>query len=344
MGMTSYIRFFHIETHHWSLLLIEFLVTIATLVFFAMMPARRLAFFPNRSFRTFALKRSRACLLIFLLSIFGRIAILPVEPFPPPRVQDEFSYLLASETFAHGRLTNPTPVNWHHFEAFHVLMQPTYMSKYGPAAPLFMAIGERLFGTPRAGVVFNMALAAASLCWMLQAYLPAEWALLGGLIAVVRISWFSYFGNAYWGGAAAMLGGCLLLAAPPDLPDGRGRASDCSWRLGYSFWRTRVHLKAVCLPCLSASIPCGCYCASARVLASGFPASSFYCWDLSGRAITVTASRGVLCFPGWCTGNSGAWLRPFSSASQTIPIITNFRNSSVITAMEICCLTQLSMV
>jgi len=217
MGMTSYIRFFHIETHHWSLLLIEFLVTIATLVFFAMMPARRLAFFPNRSFRTFALKRSRACLLIFLLSIFGRIAILPVEPFPPPRVQDEFSYLLASETFAHGRLTNPTPVNWHHFEAFHVLMQPTYMSKYGPAAPLFMAIGERLFGTPRAGVVFNMALAAASLCWMLQAYLPAEWALLGGLIAVVRISWFSYFGNAYWGGAAAMLGGCLLLGSAARL-------------------------------------------------------------------------------------------------------------------------------
>jgi hypothetical protein len=211
--MTSYIRFLHFETHHLSLLLIEALVTLATLIVFAVVPVRHTAFFPNRGFRGFALKRSRACLMVFLLSFLGRIAILPIEPFPPPHVQDEFSYLLASDTFAHGRLTNPTPSQWHHFEAFHVLLQPTYMTKYGAGAPLFMAFGQRFLGTPRAGVMLSMALAAASLCWMLQAYLPAEWALLGGLLAVVRISWFSYFGNAYWGGSVAMLGGCLVLGA-----------------------------------------------------------------------------------------------------------------------------------
>ena len=211
--MTSYIRFFHIETHHLSLLLIEALVTLIALLVFVVVPARCLAFFPNSVFRTFALKRWRACLVVFLMSLFGRIALLPIEPFPPPRVQDEFSYLLASETFAHGRLTNPTPPQWHHFEAFHVLLQPTYMSKYGAASPLFMALGERVFGTPRVGVMLSMALAAASLCWMLQAYLPAEWAFLGGLLVVVRISWFSYFGNGYWGGSVAMLGGCLMLGS-----------------------------------------------------------------------------------------------------------------------------------
>jgi hypothetical protein len=64
------------------------------------------------------------------------------------------------------------------------------------------------------------------LCWMLQAYLPAQWAFLGGLLAVVRISWFSYFGNSYWGGSVAMLGGCLLiggaarLARKPKARDG----------------------------------------------------------------------------------------------------------------------------
>ncbi len=130
-----------------------------------------------------------------------------------PNIHDEFSYLLASDTFAHGRLTNPTPPLWHHFEAFYVLLQPTFQSKYGAAQPLFMALGQRLTGTPRAGILLSMGLAAASLCWMLQAYLPAEWALLGGLLAVVRISWFSYFGNAYWGGSVAILGGCLLLGA-----------------------------------------------------------------------------------------------------------------------------------
>jgi hypothetical protein len=211
--MTSYIRFFHIETHHFSLLLIEALVTLITLLVFVVVPARCFALFPNSVFRTFALKRWRACLVVFLISFFGRIALLPIEPFPPPRVQDEFSYLLASETFAHGRLTNPTPPQWHHFEAFHVLLQPTYMSKYGAASPLFMALSERVFGTPRVGVMLSMALAAASLCWLLQAYLPAEWAFLGGLLVVVRISWFSYFGNGYWGGSVAMLGGCLMLGS-----------------------------------------------------------------------------------------------------------------------------------
>ncbi len=189
----------------------------AALLLFVLLPVRFAAVFPTGVCVRFAQKRWRACVVVFLLSSFGRIALLPIEPFPPPRVQDEFSYLLASETFAHGRLTNPTPPQWHHFEAFHVLMQPTYMSKYGAAPPLFMAFGERFFGTPRAGVLLSMALAAASLCWMLQAYLPAEWAFLGGLLAVVRISWFSYFGNGYWGGSVAMLGGCLLLGAAARL-------------------------------------------------------------------------------------------------------------------------------
>ena len=217
MLVTNYIRFFHIETHHLTFAGIETLVTLSVLLLFVVLPMRFAVVFPNRSLRSFAQKRLRACAAVFLLSSFGRIALLPIEPFPPPRVQDEFSYLLASETFAHGRLTNPTPPQWHHFEAFHVLMQPTYMSKYGAAAPLFMAFGERFFGTPRVGVLLSMALAAASLCWMLQAYLPAEWALLGGLVAIVRMSWFSYFGNGYWGGSVAMLGGCLLLGAAARL-------------------------------------------------------------------------------------------------------------------------------
>ena len=155
--------------------------------------------------------------MVLLLSVLGRMALLPIEPFRDPNIHDEFSYLLASDTFAHGRLTNPTPPLWHHFEAFYVLMQPTFTSKYGAAQPLFMAFGQRFLGTPRAGILLSTGLAVASLCWMLQAYLPAEWALLGGLLAVMRISWFSYFGNSYWGGSTAILGGCLLLGAAARL-------------------------------------------------------------------------------------------------------------------------------
>ena len=223
--MTLYLRFFHIETNRFSFLGIETLVTLSILLLFVTLPSRYFAFFPNCGFRCFAQKRFRACAVIFLLSCVGRTALLPIEPFPAPNIHDEFSYLLASDTFAHGRLSNPTPPFWHHFEAFYVLMQPTYASKYGAALPLFMALGQGLLGTPRAGIVLSMALAAASLCWMLQAYLPAEWAFLGGLLAVVRISWFSYFGNAYWGGSVAMLGGCLLLGAAARL-DRKHRARD----------------------------------------------------------------------------------------------------------------------
>ena len=159
-----------------------------------------------------------AVLLVGLTQILLRLALLPLCPIPNPISPDDFSFLLAADTFEHGRLTNPTPAMWVHFESIHITMQPTYMTMYFPAQGLVMAAGKVVFGHPWFGILLMSALMCASVCWMLQAWLPARWALLGGMLAVLRLGLFSYWLNSYTGaGTITALGGALVLGALPRL-------------------------------------------------------------------------------------------------------------------------------
>jgi hypothetical protein len=164
-----------------------------------------------------AQKPWRSIVLVMLLALLGRAALLPVIGIPRASIHDEFSYLLAGQTFAAGRVTNQPHPMWVHFESVHILQQPTYMSMYQPGQALCLALGNKLAGNPWVGVWISTTIMCGAICWMLQAWLPAHWALAGGLLATVRWGIFSYWVNSYWGGALAATAGALVAGSLPRL-------------------------------------------------------------------------------------------------------------------------------
>lgn len=126
-----------------------------------------------------------------------------------PSIHDEFSYLIAGQTYAQGKLAMPQHPIWEFFESYHILQTPTYASKYPPAQGIFLALGIWL-GSPIYGVWLSISLLAAAVTWMLFPLKQHGLAALCGLWAGAWFGGASYWAQSFWGGAIAGLGAVLV--------------------------------------------------------------------------------------------------------------------------------------
>ncbi len=175
-----------------------------------------------------AAHRAISITLVGLVSLLVGLLVVAIAGPPIPHIHDEFSYLLAADTFARGRLTNPPHEMWRHFETMHVLFQPTYASKFHPAQGLTLSFGQVVFGAPWIGAILSTALGCAALAWALFGWLRPRWALLGGLLSTIHPQ-IVIWSHQYWGGSVGMIGGSLVLGAIARILRSEDIARNSAW-------------------------------------------------------------------------------------------------------------------
>jgi hypothetical protein len=247
-----------------------------------------------------------------------RALLWKILRIPVPQAVDEYSYLLASDTFAHGRLTNPTHPLWMHFESPNIIQVPSYASKYPPLQGLVMAFGQVVFRHPWWGVFISNGILGAVLYWALAGWVPRRWALLGSFLALLQWEVLGYWMNSYWGGSVAAIGGALLLGGFPRLRAGLRRNSPSNallMALGVAILaNTRPYEGLVfAVPVLIA--------AARRVFRSPSPVRLRALWP---AALMLAVAGGCMAFYFWrVTGKP--WKMPYIEHEQQYAIAPAFR-------------------
>ncbi len=161
---------------------------------------------------------------LFALPIALRSLLLTNHPVPAPQVYDEASHLLVADTLSHFRMANPPNADPQFFETAFTLQDPKYASIYPLGQGALLELGRAIFNSYWIAVILATALFCALCYWMLRAYVSPEWALAGGLLAVIEFGPLCYWMSSYWGGSLAGCAGCLVFGSLPRLRS--------SWRAG----------------------------------------------------------------------------------------------------------------
>jgi len=252
----------------WLILLIAF---IAGVCVFSHSPVRRLIR-ACAKLTHLAEHRRIALPLAFIIAAFlGAIPWL-LGNIAPPSFHDEFAYLLGADTFAHGRLTNPTPAFAEHFETFHEIVHPTYQSKFPPGQSIALFIGQML-GAPIIGAFGSVAVASAAAYWMLRAVLPARWAIAGALLTAIHPLIFVW-SQMYWGGGVPLIGSMLLVGGV--------------LRIARCLRKPTSHAQP-CIASISIGVAIGIF-LNTRLLEGGITCAVVFLW-LFARAIRFSSAR-----------------------------------------------------
>ncbi len=204
-----------ISANFWDWQFIVF-VFCAGLIFCFYILNREKAFEHNR-IRDFVFEKTGKndalnCFYILSANAFLIFTMVSIAGVPVPQTHDEFAYLLAADTFLHGRLVNPAPFSPPHFEYFHILIEPVYTAKFPPLQGVFLAIGKVLTGFPIAGVWLAGLLSSLVIYWLQRAFFSLRWSLFGTILwifAPLNLVW----SDSYWGGHLAVIGGALSVGA-----------------------------------------------------------------------------------------------------------------------------------
>ena len=246
--------------------------------------------------------------LVAAFPMLIRALLLPLWPIPAPVIQDEFSYLYAADTFASGRLWNPSHRLWQFFEAQHVVVQPAMFSKYPPAQSMLLALGQ-IAGEPWLGVWLSSGILCSACYWLFAALMPPRWALLGALIPASSLALSSYWMNSYWGGNVAAAAGALMLGSFLRLWQHPQRRWAAVFAAGWGVLAASRPYEGACL--LALPLICG-------LVWKGLPRATWL-------ALVSTGALFVVMLAGYNTSITGSpWKLPYSVYSEQYAYVPAF--------------------